>query len=348
MSGPTPWAASRAGLAAAHRARIWVSRAAVSALSVWWRCARLRSAVLAAAATGSAVVAGRRRAQASIEGAAAVAAELVFERFGGGDEQAVDLVVRAGAGLDRRAPRDGEHADRLDGAVAGFGHSGGVAGERGARRGFGVDGVGLAGAAAHLAVGAVHLPRAHTRRCEVVGEAGAVAAGAFDADAAHVAPGGHPGGQFAVAGARRRERRRRQQRPRGVNSCGDMDITVGVHPADDFGAVLGHNGAALLRAQPIQGTTGRDGGQDTHGAGLKAPDLFEWGQHPGPGGDVGCEVGDRLGSHAPCPLRCGSLIACPAGRCASPTSNKPTDRTKGTTASIPASQTHHQPGTHTV
>ena len=46
----------------------------------------------------------------------------------------------------------------------------------------------------------------------------------------------------------------------------------------------------------------------------KAPDLFEWGQHPGLDGDVGCEVGDRLGSHAPCPLRCGSLIACRAGR----------------------------------
>ncbi len=42
------------------------------------------------------------------------------------------------------------------------------------------------------------------------------------------------------------------------------------------------------------GTTGRDDGQCTHGASDNAPDLFEWGQHPGPDGDVGCEVGDRL------------------------------------------------------
>ena len=62
------------------------------------------------------------------------------------------------------------------------------------------------------------------------------------------------------------------------------------------------------------GTTGRDGGQDTHGVQLKAPDLLEWGRHPGPDGGVGCEDGDRSGSHAPCPPRCGSLIACPAGR----------------------------------
>ena len=46
----------------------------------------------------------------------------------------------------------------------------------------------------------------------------------------------------------------------------------------------------------------------------QASDLLEWGQHPGPDGGVGCEDGDRLGSHAPCPPRCGSLIACPAGR----------------------------------
>ena len=197
------------------------------------------------------------------EGAAAVAAELVFERFVGGDEQVVDLVVRAGAGLGRGAPRHGEHADRLDGAGAGFGHSCGVAGEGGARRGFGVGGVGLAAPAAGLAVGAVHLPHAHTRRCEVAGEAGAVAAGAFDADAAQRAQRRQPGGQFAVTGARRRERRRPQQRPRGVNSGGDMDITVRVHPTDDFSAVLGHNGAALL-GQPTDTGHHRPGRRTGH------------------------------------------------------------------------------------
>ena len=77
---------------------------------------------------------GRSQAGAGVdEGAAAVAAEVVFERLGDRDEEAVDLVVCLCAGLDRGAARDGEHADRLDGAVVGFGHGGGVAGEGGAR-----------------------------------------------------------------------------------------------------------------------------------------------------------------------------------------------------------------------
>ena len=158
----------------------------------------------------------------------------------------MDLVVCLCAGLDRGAARDGEHADRLDGAVVGFGHGGGVAGEGGARRGCGVDGVGFADAAAGLAVGAVHLHHLDAGRGEVARQAGAVAAGAFDADTAHGTPGGQPGGQLAVAGGVRRERRCRQQRPGGINSGGDMDITVRVDPADDLGVLLGHNGAALL------------------------------------------------------------------------------------------------------
>ena len=206
------------------------------------------------------------------EGAAAVAAELVFERLGGGDEQVVDLVVRAGAGLGRRAARHGEHADRLDGAVSGFGHSCGVAGEHSTRRGLGVGGVGLAAPAARLAVRAVHLPHAHTRRGEVAGEAGAVAAGAFDADAAQLAQRRQPGGQFAVTGARRRERRRRQQPPDGVDSCGDMGVTVRVNAAEDLGVLLGHNGAALL-GQPTDTGHHRAGtaDRDTQGGQLKAP-----------------------------------------------------------------------------
>ena len=188
------------------------------------------------------------------EDAAAQTSELVFERLGDRDEQAVDLVVRLSAGLERGAARDGEHADRLDGAVVGFGHSGGVPGEGAARRGFGVDGVGLAGAAAHLAVGTIHLHHLDAGRGEVARQAGAVAAGAFDADTAHGTPRGQPGGQLAVAGGVRRERRRRQQRPGGINSGGDMDITVRVDPADDLGVLLGHNGAALHRVQWTEGT----------------------------------------------------------------------------------------------
>ena len=58
----------------------------------------------------------------------------------------------------------------------------------------------------------------------------------------------------------------------------------------------------------------RTRGPPARGNQHQAPDLLKWGQHPGPDGGVGCEDGDRLGSHAPCPPRCGSLIACPAAR----------------------------------
>ena len=149
------------------------------------------------------------------------------------------------------------------GPLVGFGHRAGVAGEGGARRGFGVDGVGLAALAAGLAVRAVHLDHLDARRGEVASQAGAVAAGAFDADTAHGAPGGQPGGQLAVAGGVRRERRRRQQRPGGINSSGDMDITVGIDPADDFNSVLGHNGAALL-GQPTDTGHHRPGRRTGH------------------------------------------------------------------------------------
>ena len=69
-----------------------------------------------------------------------VAAQLVV---GGGDEVA-DLVGDAGAMGSGRAQRDPQNPYRLDYPVVALGHRGGVAAERGAGGGLGVDGVGLA------------------------------------------------------------------------------------------------------------------------------------------------------------------------------------------------------------
>ena len=201
------------------------------------------------------------------ERAGAQGPELGVERLGGGHDHVVDLVDRLSAGFERRAPGDAQHPDRLHQAVAGLGHSGGFAAERGPSRGFGVDGVGLAAAPSRLAVGAVHLHHADALAGEAARQAGAVAAGALHADAHQLAPGSQPGEQFAIAGARRRERFGAQQAPRRIDGGGDVVVAVGVHAADDFNRLLGHNDAALLRAHRTgMGTAGRDGGQDTHGA----------------------------------------------------------------------------------
>ena len=86
-----------------------------------------------------------------------------------------------------------------------------------------------------------------------------------------------------------------------------MGVFVGVDPAEDSGSVWCHNGDASSGIAPMCATTGRDGAQDTHGVQLKAPDLLEWGQHPGPDGGVGCEDGDRSGARQ-------SWVQCPTMR----------------------------------
>ena len=71
---------------------------------------------------------------------------------------------------------------------AGLGHSDSLAAERGAGRGLGVDGVGLAAAPSRLAVRAVHLDDLDTGRGEVPGEARTVGSGALHAPTPHRAP----------------------------------------------------------------------------------------------------------------------------------------------------------------
>ena len=202
----------------------------------------------------------------------------------------------------------------FDGAVGGLRADRRFAAQHRPCRRLRVGGIGLAAAPARLAPRADHLHHRYAPSSETTRQARPVAAGAFDADGVQVAPTARPVQEVAVAGAGRRERRHTQQPLQTVNSRRHMVVSVGVDPTDHSHLMLWHNDSALLRAHRTgRGTTGRDGGQCTHGAEHKAPDLLEWGQHLGPDGDVGCEVGDRLGSHASCPLRCGSFIACPAG-----------------------------------
>ena len=161
----------------------------------------------------------------------------VSEVLRGGHRDSVDLVGGDGAGLDRGAPRQRQRPDRLDATVRGLGHSSGVAAERGAGCGLGVDGVGLAAAASRLAVRAVHLHHLDAGRGEVPGQARTVGSGALDSDTAHSAPRLQPAGELVIAAGIGRELRRAQQPPGRVDRGGDMNVFVGVDPAEDSGSV---------------------------------------------------------------------------------------------------------------
>ena len=166
--------------------------------------------------------------------------------LGGGDGEPVDLVGGDGAGLNRGAPRHRQHPDRLDAAVCGLGHHRSTAVEGGPRRGFGVDGVGLAAASAHLAVRAVHVDDVDAGSREVPGEARAVGAGSLHADALDAAVAAEPSQQRRVAGGVRFERDAAQDPPGAVKSGGNVGVLVCVDPAEDCGVVLCHDGDASL------------------------------------------------------------------------------------------------------
>ena len=96
----------------------------------------------------------------------------------------------------------------------------------------------------------------------MTGEAGAVRAGALNADARDTAVP-EPAQQICVAVGV------------GANSAvcrslGDMDVLVGVDPAEYLGSVLCHDGNALWSSNSW-GHHRPHGGQNTHGVGFKAP-----------------------------------------------------------------------------
>lgn len=145
-----------------------------------------------------------------------------------------------------------------------------------------------------LAIGPVHLDHCHPLAGQKAGQAGPVGTRALDADAHHRAPLAHPGQQLPVAGQVGWERFSPEDPPGAVDHRRNVHLAVGVHPAGHLDRPAGHPRLFVWHAclaipfarRSEVGTTGRDGGQDSHGA---LPRLLSG--HVRPTG--WCAIGDR-------------------------------------------------------
>jgi hypothetical protein len=119
--------------------------------------------------------------------------------IGPGQDQGPGLVDGLGAFAGSAALGDHQRADRLDRAVPALGRAVGPAGLRGPRGADRVQRIGLALPAAVLAVGSVHLDDPDAGGGDVASQAGAVTAGALDADQAHRPEPAQPAQQPGIA-----------------------------------------------------------------------------------------------------------------------------------------------------
>jgi hypothetical protein len=159
--------------------------------------------------------------------------ELGADPLGGGVDEAVELVGGCGAGLHRPCSRHAQLTQRLDGTGAGLRGHGGVTGEHRPRRGFGVDGVGLAAPATVLSVGSVHLHHPHVTSSEVAGQPRAPRPTPLDTDRDELTEAAQPCQQAPVPVACRSKRRGVQDPTEVIDHRGDVDVLVGIDPAED-------------------------------------------------------------------------------------------------------------------
>jgi hypothetical protein len=172
--------------------------------------------------------------------------------------------VRASGGTAARRP---QRPDGLHDAVASLGRCGGHTGQDGAGGGLGVDRVGLAALAAGASVWPVDLHHGDVLVQQVAGQAGAVAAGAFDPDRLQLPVPAQPAQQLPVASTISGELPVAQQSSLLVDDGGVVGAAVAVHAANDHPGALagafGHAGTAFpLQARARTGTH-RPGGR-TH------------------------------------------------------------------------------------
>ena len=229
-SGPTPQAPSRAGLACSQSSSSSASSWAISPVRAWWRRARDRRAVLAAAVTWSGLRSGRQRVHVSTSEAVPCPARRSLRC-------SPAVTIRPAVWLaawvrDLTAERRATESILIA--------STGPSADFGTAAAWPLSAARAAASASTASVlprrrrvwrfGRLALDRVDVGGCEMAGEAGAVRAGALNADARDTAVRAEPAQQICVAVGVGCELSGVQQPPGGVDRCGDMDVLVGAGP----------------------------------------------------------------------------------------------------------------------
>jgi hypothetical protein len=159
--------------------------------------------------------------------------QLLAQLDRGGDQQRLDRVDGLGASPDRGRSGDPQRADHLHLPGSGLGGHGGLAGLHRAGGRLGVGRVGLAAAAAGLAVAPVDLQDDLAVGGQEAGQGGAIGAGAFHPpDDGFAKPAG-PGEQVLIAGGSGGNAAGVDAAAQLVVGVGDVQVEVGVDPDGD-------------------------------------------------------------------------------------------------------------------
>ena len=182
---------------------------------------------------------------------------------------------RRGARLDRGIACDLQLAHHLDHAIRSLRGRRGLTGQHGPGSDLGIDSVGLARRAARAPVTPIHLHNTMPCAAHRPGEAGAIAAGAFDAERFDPPVRVCPPDQGPIAPRIRHERVVAEAGPPRVDRDRNMDILMGVN-ADNhllrLGLAVGHRCLLGLRSAGWPGwadrtVTGRECGRPLLGHG---------------------------------------------------------------------------------
>jgi hypothetical protein len=156
--------------------------------------------------------------------------QLLAQLGRGGDQQRLERIDGLGAGPDRGRAGHPQRADHLHLPGSGLRGHGGLAGLDRAGGGLGIGRVGLAAAAAGLAVGSVDLHHDLAVGGQEAGQGGAVGAGAFHAPGDGLAEPAGPGEQVLIAGGRGGDAAGADAAAELVVGVGDVAVQVGVDP----------------------------------------------------------------------------------------------------------------------
>jgi len=105
-----------------------------------------------------------------------------------------------------------------------------------------------------------------TLSAQVAGQPGPIGTGTLNAHLGQLAERAQSGEKLPIALGGGAEAGRVEDLALLVDDGGYVDVLVGVHPADDNLRFAWHAGTCPPSLNGWDGTTGRDGGQDSHGA----------------------------------------------------------------------------------